>query len=381
MEKPKGTKLGAGHSCWEQRARPDFRKHCDEYIYFEQSFSTTLFDSGVDYSIVSVYLIPLLGLEPSELGFKYEIKIASGQLVEIDKVITGCKIEIEGYVFDIDLTIRIELILGCTDCKGLLIVLAPYELEELSGQLKELQDKVTAKNRYSLPRIDGSTLTDYKGCSFLKDRTLGLDTISYVCMRMNSKTGLELVLDILQLQTRDEACRTLRTLLRLFTIVTQKCKAFDWGEEQELAFQTLKDKLCNALVLALLDGPEDFVVYCDASGLGLGCVLMQRVKQELNMRQRRWIEMFNDYDYEIRYHPGKANVVADALSRKERTNVIEYLGEIYSKRVKENKDENDMFFETKKDEREWKGKSMGEDEVPLVDGVLKGALGALGDDS
>ncbi|GJU20648.1 putative reverse transcriptase domain-containing protein [Tanacetum coccineum] len=58
------------------------------------------------------------------------------------------------------------------------------------------------------------------------------------------------------------------------TILTQKCKTFDWGEEQELAFQTLKDKLCNAPVLALLDGPEDFVVYCDASGLGLGCVLM-----------------------------------------------------------------------------------------------------------
>ncbi|GJR06063.1 reverse transcriptase domain-containing protein [Tanacetum coccineum] len=147
------------------------------------------------------------------------------------------------------------------------------------------------------------------------------------------------------------------------------------GEEQELAFQTLKDKLCNAPVLALPDGPEDFVVYCDASGIGLGCVLMQRGKviayasrqlkiheknytthdlelgvvvfalkiwrhylyrtksviytdhkslqhifsqKELNMRQRRWIELFSDYDCEIRYHPGKANVVVDALSRKER---------------------------------------------------------------
>ncbi|GJR08163.1 putative reverse transcriptase domain-containing protein [Tanacetum coccineum] len=50
------------------------------------------------------------------------------------------------------------------------------------------------------------------------------------------------------------------------------------GEEQELTFQTLKDKLCNAPDLALLDGPKDFVVYCDASGLGLGCVLMQRGK-------------------------------------------------------------------------------------------------------
>ncbi|GKB60618.1 hypothetical protein Tco_0916804, partial [Tanacetum coccineum] len=106
------------------------------------------------------------------------------------------------------------------------------------------------------------------------------------------------------------------------------------GEEQENAFQTLKDKLCNAPVLALPDGPEDFVVYCDTSGLGLGCVLMQRGKiwrhylygtksviytdhkslqhifsqKELNMRQRRWIKLFNDYDCEIRYRPGKANV-------------------------------------------------------------------------
>nr|GEV28514.1 hypothetical protein [Tanacetum cinerariifolium] len=66
-----------------------------------------------------------------------------------------------------------------------------------------------------------------------------------------------------------------------------------------------EDRLCNAHVLALLEGPKDFVVYCDASGLGLGCVLIQR-------------ELLSDYDCEIRYHLGKANMVADALSRKER---------------------------------------------------------------
>ncbi|GJR94396.1 putative reverse transcriptase domain-containing protein [Tanacetum coccineum] len=67
-------------------------------------------------------------------------------------------------------------------------------------------------------------------------------------------------------------------IAKYLSILTQKGKVFDWGEEQELAFQTLKDKLCNAPVLALLDGPEDFVVYCDVSGIGLGCVLMQRGK-------------------------------------------------------------------------------------------------------
>ncbi|GKA01148.1 putative reverse transcriptase domain-containing protein [Tanacetum coccineum] len=104
------------------------------------------------------------------------------------------------------------------------------------------------------------------------------------------------------------------------------------------------DKLCNAPVLALPDGPEDFMVYCDASDLRLGCVLMQRGKViaypsrqlkiheknytthdlelgavvfELNTRQRRWIELFSDYDCEICYHPGKVNVVADALTAQE----------------------------------------------------------------
>nr|GEV49692.1 putative reverse transcriptase domain-containing protein [Tanacetum cinerariifolium] len=82
------------------------------------------------------------------------------------------------------------------------------------------------------------------------------------------------------------------------------------GEEQEREFQTLKDKLCNAHVLALLDGPRDFMVYGDASCQGLGCMLMQRDE----------IELFKEYDCETCYHHGKANVVADALNRKDRVN-------------------------------------------------------------
>ncbi|GJY69379.1 putative reverse transcriptase domain-containing protein, partial [Tanacetum coccineum] len=78
----------------------------------------------------------------------------------------------------------------------------------------------------------------------------------------------------------------------------------------------------GAPILALPKGSEDFVVYYDESIKGFGVVLMQREKKELNIRQRRWIELLSDYDCEIRYHPGKANVVADALSRKEREKPI-----------------------------------------------------------
>ncbi|GJS24237.1 putative reverse transcriptase domain-containing protein [Tanacetum coccineum] len=66
-------------------------------------YATTLFDSGADYSFVSTTFIPLLGIEPSDLRFSYEIEIVSGQLVEIDKVVKGCKLEIEDHVFDINL--------------------------------------------------------------------------------------------------------------------------------------------------------------------------------------------------------------------------------------------------------------------------------------
>ncbi|GJT97322.1 putative reverse transcriptase domain-containing protein [Tanacetum coccineum] len=144
-------------------------------------FDTTLFDSGVDYSFVSTTFIPLLGLEPSDLGFKYEIEIASGQLVEIDKVIKGidwlskykAKIVCHEKVVRIPLpdskVLRVlgerskekarffmgvkkkekivmvryfpELTPGATPVAKSPYHLAPSELEELSGQLKELQDK------------------------------------------------------------------------------------------------------------------------------------------------------------------------------------------------------------------------------------------------
>ncbi|GKF97474.1 putative reverse transcriptase domain-containing protein, partial [Tanacetum coccineum] len=62
------------------------------------------------------------------------------------------------------------------------------------------------------------------------------------------------------------------------TSLTQKNQKYEWGEKEEEAFQTLKNNLCDAPILSLPDGVEDFIVYCDASNQGLGCVLMQRCK-------------------------------------------------------------------------------------------------------
>ncbi|GJX48573.1 putative reverse transcriptase domain-containing protein, partial [Tanacetum coccineum] len=408
------------------------------------------------------------GLEPSNLGFRYEIEIASGQLVEIDKICMVLKVVGERpkekarllmsakasdkkqeevvvvrdfpEVFPDDLfglppiqeiEFRIELTPRAMPVAKSPYRLAPSELEELSGQLKELQDKelnkLTVKNRYPLPRID-DLFDQLQGSQFFlkidlrsgyhllrvheddipttafKTRyghfeftimpfgltnapAIFIDLMNRVCSLGTSKkeklyakfskcefwlrevqflghvingNGIHVDPSKIKAVKNWKAPRTpteVRSFLGLagyyrrfienfykiaksLNILTQKSKTFDWGEEQELAFQTLKDKLCNAPVLALLDRSEDIMVYCDASGIGLGYVLMQRGKvityasrqlkiheenytthdlelgaKELNMRQRHWIELFSDYDCEIRYHPGKANVVADALNR------------------------------------------------------------------
>ncbi|WVZ84812.1 LOW QUALITY PROTEIN: hypothetical protein U9M48_031799 [Paspalum notatum var. saurae] len=162
------------------------------------------------------------------------------------------------------------------------------------------------------------------------------------------------------------------------TSLLEKDAAFKWTADREAAFDELKKRLMTAPVLTLPDQQKKFTVYCDASRDGLGCVLMQEGKvvaygsrqlrkhevnypthdlelttvvyalkiwrqylfgqrceiytdhkslkyiftqNELNMRQRRWLELIKDYDLEIHYHPGKANVVADALSRKSYANM------------------------------------------------------------
>ncbi|GJV33959.1 putative reverse transcriptase domain-containing protein [Tanacetum coccineum] len=128
-------------------------------------------------------------------------------------------------------------------------------------------------------------------------------------------------------------------IVKPMTKLTQKKVKFEWDDKQEAAFQLLKQKLCSAPIIALPEGSDDFIAYCDASKKGLGAVLMQREKvisyasRQLKIHEKNYtthdLELgevvfalkiwrhYLDYDCDIRYHPGKANVVADALSRKE----------------------------------------------------------------
>ncbi|GKE58943.1 putative reverse transcriptase domain-containing protein, partial [Tanacetum coccineum] len=214
-------------------------------------------------------------------------------------------------------------------------------------------NKLTVKNRYPLSRIDDL---------FDQLQVFIDDILVYSNDEEEHGRHLKIILELLKKE-------------RLYAKFSKCDFWLDSGKEEAEAFQTLKKKLCSASILALPEGTEDFVVYYDASPKGYGSVLMQREKvityasrqlktheenyathdlelgavvfalrlwrhylygtkcvfftdhkslqyilnqKELNLRQRRWIELLSDYDCEIQCHLGKANVVADALSRKER---------------------------------------------------------------
>ncbi|GKD56988.1 putative reverse transcriptase domain-containing protein, partial [Tanacetum coccineum] len=261
---------------------------------------------------------------------------------------------------------QIDLIPGAAPVARAPYRLAPSEMKELSEQLQELSDKRILRPSSHLGEPRSCLLKRKEWVISYKDwaspKTLTGDPGNFLgtCWLLSSIIeGFEGFLKIAKLMTK----------------LTQKGIKFDWGEKEESAFQLIKQKLCSPPILALPEGSEDFVVYCDASHKGLGVVLMQREKviayasrqlkvheknytthdlelgsvvfalkiwrhylygtrctiftdhkslqhildqKELNMRQRRWLELLSDYDCDIRYHPGKANVVADALSRKER---------------------------------------------------------------
>nr|GEV94620.1 hypothetical protein [Tanacetum cinerariifolium] len=304
---------------------------------------------------------------------------------------------------------QIDLVPGAAHVARAPYRLALSEMREFSDQLKELADK-----GFIRPRFEKKTFRkplSELNTDIMNVMPFGLTNAPAVFMDLMNRSKqeheehLKLILELLKkekLYAKFSKCEFwipkvqflghvidsqgldgyyrrfiegFSKIAKPMTKLTQKKVKFKWGDKQEEAFQVIKQKLYSAPILALPEGSEDFVVYCNASIKGLGAVLMQREKviayglrqlkvheknyrthdlelgavvfalniwrhylyetkctvftdhkslqhildhKELNMRQHRWLELLSDYDCEICYHPGKANVVADALSRKER---------------------------------------------------------------
>ncbi|GJR44521.1 putative reverse transcriptase domain-containing protein [Tanacetum coccineum] len=331
-------------------------------------YASILFNTGADRSFVSTTFSPQIDITLTALDHYYDVKLADGRIIRLNTILRGYTLNILNHPFNIDLMpvelgsfeaiieatgetrlilpdvfpedfpglpptrpveFQIDLIPGATPVARAAYRLAPSEMKELSEQLKELSDKGfirPSSSPWGAPVLlspDSSTGRGY------------------------SKNGIS------------NSVWSLRVLSYAI-----------WLDERTRA------EVVQCANSGLLEGSEDFVVYCDVSHKGLGVVLMQREKvisyashqlkiheknytthdlelgsvvfslklwrhylygtkctvftnhkslqhilnqKELNMRQRRWLELLSDYDCEIRYHPGKANVVADALRGKERS--------------------------------------------------------------
>nr|GEZ54767.1 hypothetical protein [Tanacetum cinerariifolium] len=273
---------------------------------------------------------------------------------------------------------KIELIPGAAPVARAPYRLALSELKELLNQLKELSEKgficlssspwgapvlfvkkkdgsfcmcvdyrelnkLTVKNRYPLPRID-DLFDQLQGSSVyghFEFQVMPFGLTNAPANKEDHEEHLKTILELLKnekLYAKFSKCDFwLESVHFLGHVIdsdgvhvdpTKKNKKYEWGMEEEEAFQTLKQKLCFVPILALPEGTENFIVYCDASLKGYGAVLMQREKviayasrqlkkheenytthdlelgaKELNMSQRRWIELLSDYDCKIRYHP------------------------------------------------------------------------------
>ncbi|GJW37501.1 putative reverse transcriptase domain-containing protein [Tanacetum coccineum] len=338
------------------------------------------------------------GLEPNDLGFKYEIEIASGQLVETNKVIKGCKLEIKGHIFDINLIPfghgSFDVIIG---------------MDWLSNYKAEI---ILHKKVVGIPLPDGNML-----------RVLGERPEEKVRFFMGVKKQEEIVMVRDFPETQEEHVEHLRLVLQMLKkekLYAKFSKCEFWLREVQFLGHVINgngihvdpskieavknwkaprtpievrsflgfagyyrrfienfSKIAKSLTIltqkTLHDGSEDFVVYYDASGIGLGCVLMQRGKliayasmqlkihennytthdlelgavmfalkiwrhylygtksviytdhkslqhifsqKELNMRQCRWIELFSDYECEIRYHPAMNMILQSSIKDK-----------------------------------------------------------------
>ncbi|GJU69944.1 putative reverse transcriptase domain-containing protein [Tanacetum coccineum] len=319
-------------------------------------YASILFDTDVDRSFVSTAFSSLIDIIPTTLDHGYDVELADGRIIWVNTLIRGCTLNFLNHPFNIDL-MPVEM--GSFEVIIARYRLAQSKMKELSDQLKELSDKgfirpssspwgapilfvkkkdgpfrmcidyrelnkLTVKNRYPLPRID-----DFKQeheehlkliLEFLKKEQL-YAKFSKCEFWIPKVQFLGHVIDSQSLASYYRRfIEGFSKIVKSMTKLTRKKVKFDWGDKEETTFQLIKQKLCSAPILALPEGSEDFIVYCDASIKGRKCTVftdhksLQHIldQKELNMRQRRWLKLLSDYDCEIRYHPGKANVILEA---------------------------------------------------------------------
>ncbi|GKB90711.1 putative reverse transcriptase domain-containing protein [Tanacetum coccineum] len=271
-------------------------------------FFTLLFDSGTDFSFISTKFAPLLNVKPSIANPGYVIEVADGKKVEVDRIAKALKRakkdepklgdisvvrnfedvfpeDLAGLPLEQQVEFHIDLVPGATPIAKSPYRLAPSEMQELSGQLQELQarvsyDQVILRGEH---QDEGGPRGSFGfGAGIVEEGEVVGQILQMLCTR-----GKVIAYASRQLKNHEKnyTMHDLELVVVVFALKTYR--HYLYGKKS--------------------------VIYTDHKSL-------QHIfdQKDLNIRQRRWIELFSDYECEIRYHPDKANVVADALNRKER---------------------------------------------------------------
>ncbi|GKC60769.1 putative reverse transcriptase domain-containing protein [Tanacetum coccineum] len=264
-----------------------------------------LFDTWCRRSVVSTAFSSQIDIMPSTLDHYYDVELADGRIIGLNTILRGCTLNLLNHLFNINL---MPLELGSFDAIIGMDCSSPWGAPVLFVKKKDGSfwmcidyrelNKLTVKNRYLLPRIDD--LFDQLQGSSVYSKIDHLDSLS--------------IHEIVKPRP---------------SLYFRKKVKFEWGDKQEIAFHLIKQKLCSAPILALPKRSEDFIAYYDASKKVLGAVLMQREKViayascQLKIHEKNY--MTHDLELgavvfalKIWRHYLKANVIADALSRKER---------------------------------------------------------------
>ncbi|GJT72193.1 putative reverse transcriptase domain-containing protein [Tanacetum coccineum] len=310
----RGTRAGQKATCFECRAQGHFKRECPKVK--NNNRGNPAGNGNAPAKVYAGNETLIVHGNGSDRGNKTRLNIISCTKTQ-KYMLKGCHVFLTHVpeVFPKDLPslpptqqveFQIDLIPGVAPVARSPYQLALSEMKELSDQLKELSDKgfirpssspwgasilfvkkkdrsfrmcidyrelnkLTMKNRYPLPSFE------YVKKIFQR-RHSELDMVIMSSKNKKEHEGhLKAILELLkkeELYAKFSKCEF--WIPKSITKLTQKRIKFDWGDKEEAAFQLIKQKLCSAPILALLEGSEDFVVYCDASHKGLGVVLMQR---------------------------------------------------------------------------------------------------------
>ncbi|GJS55803.1 putative reverse transcriptase domain-containing protein [Tanacetum coccineum] len=209
--------------------------------------ASILFDTGADRSFVSTQFSALINIAPTTLDHGYNVELADGRVIWVNTVLLGCTLNFPDHSFT---STYMPVEMGTYD-----VIIGMVTEQAIARRASE--------DNIGVVKERGVVMQNFN-CEFLDSPKTVPRFVSFSGLAGYYRRFIE----------------GFSKIAKPMTKLTQKKVKFEWGDKQEAAFQLLKQKLCSAPILALPEGSEDFIVYCDASKKGLGAVLMQREKQE-----------------------------------------------------------------------------------------------------